>query len=221
MSLKIIGAGWARTGTMSLKTALETLGFAPCYHMIELLVNPKHLYLWNTLNGNYHQAFHSIFKNYTAALDHPTCQYWRELSQCYPAAKMILTIRDPEQWYDSVINTISRVNPGMFVRLKLFSQSLFSQHKRDLIRVFTWVEYIIMQNHFEGRIMDKKYVIDKYLQHIEEVKSALPSTRLLIYNIQSGWEPLCKFLDTKIPVNMPFPHLNKRNEFSQLIRQYM
>ncbi|HZX48948.1 MAG TPA: sulfotransferase [Nitrospirota bacterium] len=108
---------------------------------------------------------------------------------------------------------------GFIVRLKLICQSLFSQQKWDLIRVFKWVENEVMQKHFEGVVTNKKFVINKYLKHIEDVKSALPSERLLIYNVGSGWDPLCQFLDVARPLNIPFPHLNKRSEFPEMIKK--
>ena len=104
MTLKLIGAGLGRTGTASLKVALEELGIGRCYHMSEILQNPACTQDWiDAANGN--ADWDKIFSGYTATVDNPGCGFWRELADYYPNAKVILTIRDAEKWYESTDET--------------------------------------------------------------------------------------------------------------------
>jgi hypothetical protein len=109
MSLEVIGAGFGRTGTMSLKVALETLGFGPCYHMTEVFTHPEHVELWRAATQGKPVAWEQIFDGYRATVDWPGCTFYAQLMQRYPDAKVILTVRDPQKWYESVYNTIYRI----------------------------------------------------------------------------------------------------------------
>src|SRR5689334_16175753 len=109
MSLKIIGAGLGRTGTMSLKLALEQLGFGPCYHMIEVFMNPPHVPLWiDAADGK--PEWEKIFANYQSTVDYPGARYWKELAAFYPDAKVLHSVRDPQQWFESTQATIFSPN---------------------------------------------------------------------------------------------------------------
>jgi hypothetical protein len=108
--LKIIGAGFGRTGTLSLKHALEELGYSPCYHMSELFDKPGVDAQWDAIVSGKPADWHTIFKGYQATVDWPACTFYKELMQLYPDAKVLLSVRDPEKWYDSVANTIYRVS---------------------------------------------------------------------------------------------------------------
>ncbi|MEZ5002505.1 MAG: sulfotransferase [Chitinophagales bacterium] len=129
MSLKIIGAGYGRTGTMSTYTALNQLGF-PCYHMVEVIqnkANSTHLDFWNHVAnapaGQQHD-WDKVFENYTATVDNPGCCVWQELWQAFPDAKIILTLHPggPEAWYESTIDTIYFTESvWQFKFLKLFT----------------------------------------------------------------------------------------------------
>src|SRR5437870_2958107 len=105
MALKVIGAGLGRTGTLSLKLALEELGFGPCHHMAEVMLHLESVPLWiQAADGN--PDWEAIYKGYAATVDYPGCFFWRELEKFYPDAKIILTVRDPEQWFESTQATI-------------------------------------------------------------------------------------------------------------------
>ena len=106
VGLKIIGAGFGRTGTHALKLALERLGFGPCHHMFEVRDNPRQLPAWEALARGEAVDWNSVFEGYNAQVDWPGARYWRQLSDHYPDAKMILTVRPAIRWYESVETTI-------------------------------------------------------------------------------------------------------------------
>ena len=106
MALTVIGAGLGRTATFSLKFALEHVGFGPCYHMAEVFAGARrNVPLWlEAVQGK--PNWEAIFDGYTSTTDYPACTYWRELADFYPDAKVILSVRDPDTWFDSVSETI-------------------------------------------------------------------------------------------------------------------
>jgi len=208
--MKIIGAGLGRTGTLSLKTALEELGFGPCYHMQELILkHPEHVDIWvDALHGQ-PVAWQSFFKAYQATVDYPGCNYYKELMAVYPDAKVILTVRDPEKWYESAYQTlyaISKVVPrwiGYIVpqRAKL----------GEMIGEQIWKRQF-------GNFEDRQQSIAAFNQYNEEVKQFVPPERLLVFEVKQGWAPLCQFLGVPVPQDKPFPHLNDTAEFRRRIR---
>ena len=104
--LKIIGAGFGRTGTLSLKVALEELGFSPCYHMIEVFERPADIAVWEAAALGKPIDWKALFAGYQATVDWPACIFYKELMQVYPDAKVLLTVRNPENWYESANSTI-------------------------------------------------------------------------------------------------------------------
>jgi len=201
--LKVIGAGFGRTGTLSTKLALEELGFNPCYHMSELFERPDANEQWDaiTRGGSVDGVdWHTVFKGYAATVDWPGCTFYRELMQAYPGAKVLLSVRDPEKWYESAINTIYRVS-------HLNPEHAKSIHGR-MINALIW------QGTFDGRFEDKDYAIAVFLRHIEEVKQQVQVEKLLVYDVKEGWEPLCAFLGVAVPTKKPFPHVNDRDSFA-------
>ena len=109
MALSVIGAGFGRTGTESMKLALEALGLGPCHHMKEGLPNPEQISLWRAVARGEPADWDQIFEGYRSAVDWPAAHYWRELAAHYPDAKVVLTVRSPESWYASMENTILKV----------------------------------------------------------------------------------------------------------------
>jgi Sulfotransferase domain len=216
MALKIIGAGFGRTGTMSLYTALNQLGF-PRYHMFEVLqnkANKSHLDFWrnvaNTPAGTQHD-WEQLFANYTAAVDNPACCVWRELAAAYPDAKIILTLhpKGAAGWYESTIDTIYFTeNKWQFKVLELVTP--FGRKFGDMSRKLIW------QRAHRGTMNDRAKAIAFYDQHIEEVKAALPKERLLVFSADQGWEPLCNFLGVPVPAGK-FPNVNDRAEIKKAI----
>ena len=202
MSLKIIGAGFGRTGTMSLKYALEMLGFGPCYHMVEVGNNEGHRVHWNEIAFGKKPDWDFLFEHYNAALDWPARHYWRELAAYYPDAKVILTVRDPETWYKSFHKTIHSTT---YQPLPPEAPEENKRHRQTIHKLITEETF-----HYKGD--DKIHAINVFTENIEKVRRFIAPERLLIYDIQQGWEPLCAFLGVAVP-DEPFPHKNSTEEF--------
>ncbi|HEY9762127.1 MAG TPA: sulfotransferase family protein [Trichocoleus sp.] len=201
MSLSIIGAGFGRTGTLSLKAALEMLGYGPCYHMIEVFAHPEHIDLWNAADeGEFH--WDEIFSQFRATVDWPGCEFWQPLLEQYPDAKVILTLRDPDRWYESALKTIY----GITHRPPSADASPIMHAQQAMVAKMVW------QKTFGGRFADREHAIAVFNAHNEAVKAAVPADRLLVFEVRQGWEPLCAFLDCPIP-DAPFPNVNSTEEF--------
>ncbi|KKI98733.1 sulfotransferase family protein [Prochlorothrix hollandica] len=212
MSLQVIGAGMGRTGTLSLKYALEALGVGSCYHMMELLQDPSRVGYWEQAARGEAVDWDALFAGYSASVDYPTYRYYDQLLAYYPHAKVILTVRDPEQWYASASATIYQAASDPIRKLKLIAQMPFSPRVRKLVKVLrlavqTW------ELDFAGRFEDKAYALDCFQRHIETVQAQVPPDRLLVYDISQGWEPLTQFLGLPVP-DQAFPWVNQRSQFA-------
>jgi hypothetical protein len=104
--MKVIGAGFGRTGTMSLKVALERLGFGPCYHMTEIFAHPEHTGFWLSVWRREPADWDGVLGNYQATVDWPGCTFYEELMERHPGSKVLLSVRDPDRWYESTRSTI-------------------------------------------------------------------------------------------------------------------
>jgi hypothetical protein len=201
MTIRVIGAGFGRTGTLSLKQALEQLGFDKCYHMVEVFQNPDHLEQWTKATRGEPVDWPALFAGYRASVDWPSCNFWELQLEAFPDAKVILSERDPERWYDSVMNTI-------------YPSSRKARDSADPA-MKPWVEMafeLIWDGTFHGRIEDREHAIDVYLAHNEYVKKQAPRDRLLVFEPSQGWEPLCEFLGCPVP-DEPYPRVNTTEEF--------
>ncbi len=217
MALKIIGAGFGRTGTMSTYTALKQLGF-PCYHMMEVLENKQnksHLDFWrnvaNATPGTQHD-WEQVFSKYTATVDNPACCVWRELLAAYPDAKVVLTVhpRGPEAWYESTIDTIYFTEVmWQFKVLELTTP--FGRKFGDMSRKLIW------QRAHKSTMDDRDKAIAHYHQHIADVKAAVPADRLLVFSANQGWEPLCEFIGVPVP-DSEFPNVNDRTAIKKTLK---
>ncbi|HEY4029516.1 MAG TPA: sulfotransferase [Caulobacteraceae bacterium] len=197
MALKVIGSGLGRTGTKSMHTALNRLGFGPCHHMVEVFMHPETMPLWvAAAKGS--SDWDRLFEGYCSMVDWPGVQYWRELAAHYPDAKVLHTTRDAEAWFDSTQATI--FNP---VNLERFS------HGGPIAEFFS-----VALGEVKERINDRAYMIDYFHRHEAEVKATIAPERLLIYPVGSGWEPLCAFLGVEVP-DEPYPSENSRADFAQ------
>jgi hypothetical protein len=209
MTIKVIGAGFGRTGTSSLQVALEELGFAKCYHMREVFANPEHVPIWQAASEGKPVDWDALFAGYQATVDWPGCAFYQELMQRYPDAKVLLSVRDPNKWYTSAFNTIY----GGRHRGSFWSRLIeLRPHIRRMLRMG---ESIIWQGTFHGKFEDEAYAIEVFNRHNAEVQRIVPPERLLVYNVKQGWEPLCGFLDVPVP-ETPFPHLNDSAEFQRM-----
>jgi hypothetical protein len=203
MALKVIGAGFGRTGTMSLKVALEQLGF-PCYHMVECFPKgPSHWKLWEAVDGG-DPDWDAIFRGYTAAVDFPTCTSYAALAEHYPDARVVLTVRDPGSWFDSVQGTI-------FGRewLEFLPTSEAGPYMKATI-----------DDYFDGRMHDRDHLLRRFDEHVAAVQAAIPPERLLVFQVAEGWKPLCEFLDLPAPESA-FPNVNDTEAVRGIIREIM
>lgn len=205
MPLEVIGAGFGRTGTLTLKTALERLGFGPCYHMSECSANAEtHVPFWTAAARGGEVDWDAFFAGYRATTDWPACDFYRELVERYPDAKVILSLRDPRRWYESVAGTIYPTS---------------RRPRPD--RASSWremVEELIWQGTFAGRFEEMDAAVEVFERHNAEVARTVPPERLLEYRVQDGWEPLCAFLGVPVPKE-PFPHANERQAFLADLRR--
>lgn len=217
MSVKVIGAGFGRTGTLSLKYALETLGLGKCYHMAELFMNTEQVVHWENAANGKPTAWEELLSGYQSIVDFPGCIYYQDLMKTYPDAKVVLTVRDPERWFESASQTIFPAGPNPIQLITMLLKLPFSKRTRNLLRIIKANEKGIFQNVFQGRKKDKAFAIERFQQHIAEVKKAVPAERLLVYEVSQGWEPLCGFLGLPIP-STPFPKVNRREDFPKMFR---
>jgi hypothetical protein len=201
MGLQVIGAGFGRTGTSSLKLALEQLGFGPCHHMFEVRDNPAQLAAWQAVARGDIPDWDEVFAGYAAQVDWPGARYWRELAAYFPDAKVILSTRPEDAWFDSVQATIypfmrDRATHGT-ARLRAMGDMTFE---------------MIVQQIFGGRLDDRDHAIAVFREHNAQVQSTIAPDRLLTYQASNGWEPLCRFLGIPVPAT-PFPHANSSEAF--------
>lgn len=182
MALKVISTGFGRTGTTSLKAALERLGFSRCYHMMEVFSHPEHIPLWLDANQEEAVNWEKLFGDYQAAVDWPSCTFYNELMQRYPDAKVLLSVRDPDSWYQSALETIyssQQLRPPASWLFALIPQ---------VRRFMRMVDAVVWQGTFGGRFEDKDYAIRVFNDHIAEVRRTVPPERLLVFDVKEGWE---------------------------------
>ncbi|WOJ96597.1 sulfotransferase [Congregibacter brevis] len=201
--MQVFGAGVGRTGTMSLRTALQQLGLGPCYHMEVVLNNPAvHVPLWNAVVAG--QAdWSAIYQGQQSAVDWPTASFYPELHAAFPHAKFVLTHRDPDSWVASISETIftallsrddapAEAQPWLDMCMKVIARSGFDP------------------------AMSKDELAARFFAHTEAVKAAIPAKQLLLFQVKEGWGPLCEFLGVETPAT-EFPRTNDRAQFWQLL----
>ena len=205
MTLAVFSAGFGRTGTMSLKLALEQIGCGPCHHMDEVASNGEvQIPLWNdAYAGN--PDFDAIYANYRAAVDWPTAAFWRELAVAYPEAKVILSTRSPQSWCASFSQTILTI---------LSDPDSWPDHVRPWLEMVT---DIVIKRSLGGRT-DPEGLIAAFKAQEAAVKATIPADRLLVFDVRQGWEPLCEFLGKPVPES-EFPRTNSKEEFFELVEQ--
>lgn len=204
MALQIIGAGLPRTGTATLKLAFEQLGFGPCYHMTEVFRHPAHWRPWTDAFRQGAEPWDEIFADFRSCTDAPACMKYRELAAHYPDAKVVLTLRDAERWFDSTQATIlspalGQTFAGAPPELQAFLQSS-GWHGGDAA------------NH------DRERMLANFHAHNAAVRASIPAARLLVYEVAAGWEPLCRFLGVPVP-DAPFPHVNSTEDFQHMLAE--
>ncbi|MEM7029333.1 MAG: sulfotransferase family protein [Chloroflexota bacterium] len=193
MTLKVIGAGLGRTGTTSLKLALERLFGAPCYHMSDLFQHREHVPIWHQAALGQTPDWSALFAGCAAAVDWPASAFWRELTASYPEAVVVLSLRDSESWWQSANRTIFPKILQADGDWRLMMDALFD-------------------GRFTSSLKDKAACIAAYEQHIAEVRKSVPANRLVEWQASDGWESLCAALNVPIP-DEPFPHKNTSQQF--------
>jgi Sulfotransferase domain len=197
MSLKVIGTGFGRTGTDSMREALNLLGFGPCHHMLEVNASEEQKRLWRALARGENAGWNLLFAGYNSCVDWPSAHYWRELIDVYPEAKVLLTYRSPESWWASFEKTILQ---GI-------------AHTKDLASLGIT---LVRDQVFGGRPGDRAHALGLYEANVAAVKATVPASRLLVHNLGDGWEPLCKHLGVPVP-DAPYPSRNSTDDFKRAI----
>lgn len=194
MALRIVGAGLGRTGTLSLKVALEKLLGAPCYHMAEVFAHPEHVPLWHAAARGEAIDWKALFAGYAAAVDWPAAAFWPEIAAAFPDAPVLLSVRDADGWWKSANRTI-------------FATS-------DAAAGTPWFDMMnaLMAARFTPDPQDRDAAIAAFESHNARVRRSVPATRLVEWRAADGWEPLCRALGAPIP-DEPFPHTNTTEQF--------
>lgn len=200
MSLKIIGSGFGRTGTMSTKLALEQLGFGPCHHMTEVMGHPDQPAYWDAYADGTEVDWADVFAGYSAQVDFPGATVWHELSIAFPDAKVLHTERSEDAWWASYSTTINKFWVHR-TRLDL---------PPPITAIFETMDKIVVQGLIGGT--DKESAIKAYRRNNEKVRDTIPADRLLVFTPSDGWEPLCRFLGVDVPAG-DFPRSHARDEF--------
>jgi hypothetical protein len=197
MSLKVIGTGFGRTGTDSMREALNILGLGPCHHMLEVNASDEQKRLWRARARGENAGWEVLFAGYNSCVDWPSAHYWRELIDAYPEAKVILTYRSPESWWASFEKTIVQ---GIAQSSDLASLGIA----------------LIRDQVFGGRPGDRAHALALYEANVAAVKATVPASRLLVHDLGDGWEPLCKHLGVPVPA-APYPSRNSTDDFKRAI----
>ena len=198
MTLEVIGAGWGRTATNSLKLALEQLGYGTCHHMWEVAHDQDRLVpLWNAaIDGA--PNWPALFEGNRSAVDWPTAGYWRELAAFYSDAKIVMTTRSAESWFNSISETILKV---------IDDPDALPEAARPVTRM---ARRVVTQS--MGEDWSREALMARFRAHEAAVQEHLSADRLLVFSPTDGWGPLCEFLGKPVP-DAPFPRSNARDEF--------
>jgi len=216
----VIGAGYGRTGTMSLKVALEKLLNGKCYHMMEVFLHPEHMKFWEKTMRNNGGAkgvsddeWKELLGDYVACCDLPVSSFYKDLARIYPDAKIILTTRDPASWYRSCFNTIAQVMGAQ----RTFPMNIM-QWLRGMSNFGTVMNDITLQDFEYVDWKDEELMKRQFIARNERVKATIPADRLLVFEAKEGWAPLCKFLNVPVP-SEPYPRVNDTNEFNSRVEK--
>ena len=202
MGLRVVGAGLGRTGTNSLKLALERLLGGPCYHMLEVFRHMEHVPLWKAATGGEMPNWDALFTGYKATVDWPAAAFWSEIAQAYPDALVLLSVRDSDAWWKSAHGTI-------------FSEALHSRLGSSPIGSMVGP---LLASRFTPALGDRAACIAAYERHNADVRRRVPSSRLIEWRPEEGWAPICAALGVPVP-SEPFPRVNTTEEFQERIAQ--
>jgi hypothetical protein len=194
MTIEVVGAGVGRTGTLSLKLALERLLGGPCYHMVEVIQHLDHIPIWHAAARGEDVDWSEFLSGYKATVDWPGASFWPELSRAFPDALVLLSHRSPESWFKSASGTIF-------------------PHLMTVEGEWRAMMDGILSTRFTTQLRDADACMAAFERHNEEVRGGGLGPRLLEWSPGDGWEPLCHALDRPVP-DEPFPHANSTEEFN-------
>lgn len=202
MALEIIGSGFGRTGTRSLKDALEILGFGPCHHMDEVLDHPEQVPKWQAYVAGAPTDMADLFAGYRSQVDWPGAHVWRESAARFPQARVLHSVRPEESWWNSYSHTIGKL---MALRHSL-------PLPPHVAATMDAANAMIVERTLGGNPLDRAACLAAYRARRAEVEATIAPERLLIFDVAQGWGPLCAFLDVPVP-DQPFPRRNDTAEF--------
>ena len=208
MSLSVIGSGFGRTGTMSLKIALEHLGFGPCHHMEEVMDHPDQLDHWRAAAKGETVNWDEVFNGYRSTVDWPGAHYWRQLAAAYPDARVIHTTRPADDWWASYSKTI----------LMVLSEAGSGDVNHEMRTIPEMAHAIVAEQTFGSKCDDKIAALNAFDKRAKDVVSSISPDRLLLFEVTDGWEPLCDFLDVPVPDQI-FPRSNNLDAFVEMIKK--
>lgn len=195
MNLRIIGAGLGRTGTTSLKSALEFLLNAPCYHMATLFQRPEDVAFWLAAARGNQPDWSELLTGFSAITDWPGAAFYQDMMHAFPEAKVLLSHREPTAWLKSCRSTI-------------FPKIMETKGEwGDMIRA-------VIHGSFCVDMDNDRACLDAYARHAEQVRQTVPAERLIQWTPDDGWAPICSALDLPVP-DQPFPHLNTTETFGR------
>ena len=200
MTLRVVGAGVGRTGTHSLKIALEQLCGGTCHHMLEVFPRPEQAeYFTRAIDGE-DVDWTEVYAEFSAMVDFPGALFWREAAAAYPDAPVLLSTRPAEDWYRSASNTI------------------FLAFDNTPPELAPWMEAMRrgMADRFSADFGNEAAMIAAYERHNAEVRAEVPADRLIDWTPSDGWRPICEGLGMAVP-DEPFPLTNTTNEFREMI----
>jgi Sulfotransferase domain len=199
--LRAVGAGLGRTGTQSLKLALERLTGGPCYHMTETFSRPEHTPVWQAALDGDPPDWGRFLDGWTATVDWPACAFWRELANANPSAPVVLSLRaSPEVWWRSMEQTIVAN-----LKIPVPADRPDWQARRRLTLG-------MLERRFTPDWADPDAAMAAYERHADEVRRAIPASRLVEWRAEDGWPPLAEALGVPVP-DEPFPRTNSTADF--------
>lgn len=204
MTLRVVGAGLGRTGTHSLKVALEQLLGGPCYHMLEVMAHPEFARNWQRAIDGEPVDWQVVMDGYVAAVDWPAAAFWRELADANPDAIVLLSTRSSaDAWWKSANETIFEIS-----RREAPSEPELAE--------FVQMPRAMLSKTFTPNWSDEDDAKRAYEAHNANVRATVPNERLVDWQPGDGWEPICHALGMPVP-DTPFPHVNTTDEFRMML----
>jgi Sulfotransferase domain len=202
MALRVVGAGLGRTGTHSLKLAIEQLLGGPCYHMMETFSHPDDIPVWHAAVDGNSPDWSVFLGDYVATVDWPAAAFWRELADANPEAVVLLSSRSSaDAWWKSANDTIFQI-----------SRREIPPEHRDAMGAQLSMAEDMLTNTFTADWTDETAAKRAYEEHNSQVRAMSDRDRLIDWQPGDGWTPICAALALAVP-DEPFPHVNTTSDF--------